>query len=167
MGDARLSAIVVTFNSRDDVAVCLESLRGSTRPPDEILVVDNASRDGTADRVRRDFPDVAVLDYWDNPGFGEANNRAFRVASGERYFLLNPDATVAPDCLERLEGAMHGDPCLGVAVPKVRLAREPAVLNSAGLNMNLVGYGWDRGYLEWDRGQYDGAKRSWGGAGAP
>lgn len=150
-----LTAIVVTFNSRKDVAACLESLQRSTRPPDEVLVLDNASADGTPDLVRRDFPGVTVLDYWDNPGFGEAHNRAFRVAEGERYFLLNPDAVVAPDCTERLEQAMQEEPRLGVAVPKIRLSREPDVLNSVGVNMNGVGYGWDRGYLEWDRGQHD------------
>ncbi len=151
----RLTAIVVTFNNRGEIGACLESLQRSARVPDEILVLDNASSDGTPDRVRRDFPEIGVLDYWDNPGFGEAHNRAFRVATGERYLLLNPDASIAPDAIERLERVMDEDARLGVAVPKVRLSREPAVLNSAGLEMNRIGYGWDRGYLEWDRGQYD------------
>jgi GT2 family glycosyltransferase len=155
MNRSPLSAVVVTFNNRQDISACLDSLRRSTRPPDEILVVDNASADGTADLVRRDFPDVTVLDYWDNPGFGEAHNRAFRVLEGERYLLLNPDAEIAPDGIERLERAMDAEPGLGVAVPKVRLRREPGVLNSAGLCMNGIGYAWDRGYLEWDAGQYD------------
>jgi GT2 family glycosyltransferase len=155
MSRSRLSAVVVTFNNRKDISACLDSLRRSTRPPDEILVVDNASADGTPDLVRRDFPDVAVLDYWDNPGFGEAHNRAFRVLDGERYLLLNPDAEIAPDGIDRLERAMDAEPGLGVAVPKVRLRREPGVLNSAGLCMNGIGYAWDRGYLEWDAGQYD------------
>ncbi|MFN8094411.1 MAG: glycosyltransferase family 2 protein [Vicinamibacteria bacterium] len=155
MPNARLSAVVVTHDSRADVGACLESLLRSSRPPDEILVVDNDSRDGTADLVRRDFPGAVVVDYWDNPGFGEAHNRAFRVARGERFFLLNPDATAAPDCIERLERAMDEAPGTGVAVPKVLLSREPSVLNSAGLHVNGVGYGWDRGYLERDAGQYD------------
>jgi GT2 family glycosyltransferase len=155
MSHSPLSAVVVTFNTRNDISACLQSLLRSTRPPDEILVVDNASVDGTADLVRRDFPDVTVLDYWDNPGFGEAHNRAFRVADGERYLLLNPDAEIAPDAIERLERAMEAAPGMGVAVPKVRLRREPGVLNSAGLRMNGIGYAWDRGYLEWDAGQYD------------
>jgi GT2 family glycosyltransferase len=152
-----LSAVVVTFNNRSDISACLESLRRSTRPPDEILVVDNASVDGTPDVVRRDFPDVTVLDFWDNPGFGEAHNRAFRVANGEQYLLLNPDAEIAPDAIERLQHAMETAPGLGlgVAVPKVRLRREPRILNSVGLRMNGIGYAWDRGYLEWDAGQYD------------
>ena len=155
MPSARLCAVVVTHDSAREIDACLNSLRRSSRPPDEIVVVDNASRDGTPDRVRRAYPDVLVLDYWDNPGFGEAHNRAFRVVSAQRAFLLNPDATVERDCIERLERTLDGEPGLGVAVPKVLLAREPAVLNSAGLHVNGIGYGWDRGYLEWDAGQHD------------
>ena len=149
------SAIVVTYNSRRHISACLTSLARSTIRPDEIIVVDNNSTDGTADFVRSTFPDVTLLDYWDNRGFAEGNNRALRIASGRFCFLLNPDAAVAPDCLQQLLAAMEKDPRIGVAVPKVLLAREPSVINSAGLNVNRIGYGWDRGFLEWDCGQYD------------
>ena len=150
-----ISAIVVTYNSRRHIAACLQSLARSTIPPDEIIVVDNNSTDGTADFVRRTFSEVTLLDYCDNRGFAEGNNRAFRVANGRFCFLLNPDATVAPDCLRHLLEAIEKGGRIGVAVPKVLLAREPSIINSAGLHVNRVGYGWDRGFLEWDRGQYD------------
>ena len=151
----RLSAIVVTYNSRRHISACLASLARSTIRPDEILVIDNNSADGTADFVRRTFPEATLLDFWDNRGFAEGNNRAFRIATGRFCFLLNPDATVAPDCLERLLEVVEKEPHIGVAVPKVLLAREPCIINSAGLNVNGIGYGWDRGFLEWDRGHYD------------
>ncbi len=155
MNPSRVSAIVVTHDNRGDIGACLRSLEQSTVRPDEIIVVDHASRDGTPAHVRREFPAAILLDYWDNPGFGEGNNRAFRIASGEFYFLLNPDATVAVDGIEQLLGAMREDSALGAAAPKIRLAAEPAVLNSAGLAVNQIGYAWDRGFLEWDAGQYD------------
>lgn len=155
MRPALISAIVVTYNSRRHISACLASLVRSTIPPDEIIVIDNNSTDGTADFVRRTFPEVTLLDYCDNPGFAEANNRAFRIANSRFCFLLNPDATVAPDCLQQLLGAMERDPRISVAVPKVLLARESSVINGAGLNVNRIGYGWDRGFLEWDSGQYD------------
>src|SRR5207249_5549407 len=151
----RLSAIVVTYNSRRHISACLASLARSTIRPDEIIVIDNNSADGTADFVRRTFPEATLLDFWDNRGFAEGNNRAFRIATGRFWFLLNPDATVAPDCLERLLEVVEKEPRIGVAVPKVLLAREPCIINSAGLNVNGIGYGWDRGFLEWDRGHYD------------
>ncbi|MGH7322688.1 MAG: glycosyltransferase [Candidatus Rokuibacteriota bacterium] len=160
-----MSAIVVTHDSRGDIDACLRSLEQSTVPPDEIIVVDHASRDGTSAHVRREFPAAILLDYWDNPGFGEGNNRAFRVASGEYCFLLNPDATVAVDGIEQLLGTMKEDSALGAAAPKIRLAAEPAVLNSAGLAVNRIGYAWDRGFLEWDAGQYDRPEAVLGGSG--
>lgn len=150
-----VSAIVVTYNSLRHISGCLTSLAESTIRPDEIIVVDNNSTDGTADFVRRTFPDVILLDYSDNKGFAEGNNRAFRIASGRFCFLLNPDATVIPDCLQRLLEAMDKDRRIGVAVPKVSLTREPSVIDSAGLKVNRIGYGWDRGFLEWDSGQHD------------
>jgi GT2 family glycosyltransferase len=151
----RISAIIVTRNNRKDIQRCLASLQQSRHPVHEVIVIDNDSRDGTPDCVRRGFPDASVLDFWDNPGFGEGNNRGARVASGDYLLLLNPDATVAPDCIDRLVDEFEHDPQLGMAVPKVVLASEPSIINSAGLFVNSVGYGWDRGYLEWDTGQYD------------
>jgi hypothetical protein len=130
-------------------------LKASSCRPHEIILVDNNSQDGTADLVRREFPDVTVLDFWDNPGFAEANNRGFRLAAGDYCFLLNPDAVVSVDTVSRLVEELDAHPGAGVAVPKVLLAREPSVLNSAGLSVNRLGYACDRGYLEWDRGQYD------------
>src|SRR6266581_1338630 len=130
---ARVSAIVVSYNSRRDIGACLASLKASSCRPHEIILVDNNSQDGTADLVRREFPDVTVLDFWDNAGFAEANNRGFRLAAGEYCFLLNPDAVVSVDTVSRLVEELDAHPGAGVAVPKVRLAREPSVLNSAGL----------------------------------
>jgi GT2 family glycosyltransferase len=150
----RISAVIVTRNNRKEIAACLESLAASVQPIDEIIVVDNSSTDGTADFVRREFPSARVLDFWDNPGFGEGNNRGARVASGDYLLLLNPDAMIAPDGAGHLLGAF-ADTSIGIAAPKVVLAAEPSIINSAGLCVNTVGYGWDRGYLEWDHGQYD------------
>jgi GT2 family glycosyltransferase len=155
MNGGRISAIVVTHNNERDISQCLASLEASTDRIDEIIVIDQDSCDGTADRVRREFKHATVLDFLDNPGFGEANNRGERVASGEYLLLLNPDATVERDCAGSLLEALITRPDVAIAVPKILLAREPSVINSAGLSVNQIGYGWDRGYLEWDRGQYD------------
>ena len=152
---ARVSAIVVSYNNSRDIVACLASLKASSLGPDRIIVVDNHSQDGTPDMVRSRFPDVIVLDYWDNRGFAEGNNRAFRVGTGDYYFLLNPDASVAVEALPCLIRALEGRPDAAIAIPKVLLAQEPNIVNSSGLSMNELGWAWDRGYLEWDRGQYD------------
>ena len=161
----RLSAIVVTRDSGREIVACLRSLAASTVPLDEIVVVDQASRDGTPDLVRRLCPEALVLEYWDNPGFGEGNNRALRTAVGDYCLLLNPDAAVTPDCVGRLVETLEEQQDAAVAVPKTVLASEPTILNSAGLQMNQVGYAWDRGFLEWDRRQHDRAEPVLAGSG--
>ncbi|MBA3884324.1 MAG: glycosyltransferase family 2 protein [Acidobacteria bacterium] len=155
MPPPRISAVIITRNNRLDIGDALRSLRESQPRPDEVIVIDQSSSDGTADLVRRDFPEALVLDFWDNPGFGEGNNRGFRVATGEYLFLLNPDAVAERCCLAGLLGALQADRGRGIAVPKTVMAGEPSVINSAGLLMNRIGHGWDRGFLEWDHGQFD------------
>jgi GT2 family glycosyltransferase len=84
----RVTVIVVTYNSADTIERCLASL-----PEDaEVIVVDNASRDGTADFVERRFPSATVIRNERNLGFGVANNVGLSLAHGEFALLLNPDA---------------------------------------------------------------------------
>jgi GT2 family glycosyltransferase len=155
MSTRRVSAIIVTRNSWPDVAACLASLGRSIQPIRETIVVDHDSSDGTPDFVRREFREAIVLDFLDNAGFGEGNNRGARASSGDYLLLLNPDATLSPDALGHMLDAIEADAAIGIVVPKVVLASEPSIINSAGLSINAIGYGWDRGYLERDAGQYD------------
>jgi GT2 family glycosyltransferase len=88
-----LSVIVVSYNSAAFLPACLESLRrGARRAVHEVLVVDNASRDGTPELLRRDHPGVRLLANPDNRGFARAANQGFREARGRHLLLLNPDA---------------------------------------------------------------------------
>jgi GT2 family glycosyltransferase len=155
MSVGRVSAIVVTRNNRREIGRTLASFSASCYPLHEVIVLDHASSDGTADYVRREHPDVVLLDFLDNPGFGEGNNRGARVATGDYLLLVNPDATIDAEALGTLVHALDSNPHAGIAVPKVLIASEPQIINSAGLVVNQIGYGWDRGYLEWDHGQHD------------
>lgn len=103
----RTLVIVVTFNGRKWMDGCLGSLRRSARKAD-VLVVDNASTDGTAEYVREHFPECRLLACQDNLGFGQANNIGLELAVREGYdyvYLLNQDAWVLPDTIGRLEDA--------------------------------------------------------------
>lgn len=89
----RLSILIVTFNSRGEIAACLQSLRPALAGlAAEICVIDNASSDGTADLVAREFPDVQLVRSPVNGGFAAAINRGLAVTSGEYVLWLNPDA---------------------------------------------------------------------------
>lgn len=100
----RILAIIVTYNSAEWVDRCLGSLYESTVRPD-VMVIDNASSDNTVELVRGDFPEVRLLANSENLGFGAANNIGLRYAAMQEYdyvYLLNADAWVEPDCLEKL-----------------------------------------------------------------
>ncbi|MCA1811976.1 MAG: glycosyltransferase, partial [Halobacteriales archaeon] len=86
-----LSLVIVTHDSREDIGACLAAVQRQEFPPGfEAIVVDNGSRDGTADLVRATCPRVQVVEQ-PNLGFGAGNNRGAREARGEVLAFLNPD----------------------------------------------------------------------------
>jgi len=116
----RLSIIIVTFNSRAHVDACIASL--TQHPPSidhEIVVVDNASPDGTATEVRKRWPVVRVIDAGGNIGFAAANNIGIRQTSGELVVLLNPDTVVPAGALDRLVVLLDRRPDVAVVGPRL------------------------------------------------
>jgi len=99
----QLSIIIVSFNTREITAACLNSIRDAgIRLGYEVLVVDNASSDGSPEMIERDFPEVSLIRNPENLMFAKANNRAMRVARGEQILLLNSDTLVHPGAVEAL-----------------------------------------------------------------
>ncbi len=113
----RLCVIIVTYNSAQWVDRCLGSLRGSTVKAD-VTVIDNASSDNTVQLIREGYPEARIIESKTNLGFGAANNIGLREALQADYdfvYLLNADAWVEPDCLERLLDSFK--PGFGVLSP--------------------------------------------------
>lgn len=101
--DPAISIIVVSYNTRELTRACLESIFSSTREVSfEVIVVDNASGDGSADMVREEFPSVRLIASTVNHGFARANNLASREARGRHLLLLNPDTVVLDGAVDRL-----------------------------------------------------------------
>lgn len=106
---SRLSAVIVSYNTRDDLRACLESLRAVTLPL-EMIVVDNASTDGSAEMVRAEFPGVKLLAQTRNTWFCGGNNTGIRAAAGDYILLLNPDTVVQPGALESMVDFLDAHP---------------------------------------------------------
>lgn len=93
-----VSVIVVSFNTRELLRACL----GSVETHHEVIVVDNASIDGSAEMVAQDFPNVTLVRNHENVGFGVANNQGIALAMGDLVLLLNSDAEAQPGSIDLL-----------------------------------------------------------------
>ena len=105
----RISVIIVNYNGKDDLRRCLAALRESTLPA-EVIVVDNASRDGSAEMVRSESPEVKLLEPGANLYFCAGNNYGVKAATGDYALLLNPDTVPPPDALATLVHVMDNHP---------------------------------------------------------
>jgi N-acetylglucosaminyl-diphospho-decaprenol L-rhamnosyltransferase len=110
---ADVSVVVVTWNALPWLEQCLESVRGR-----EVVVVDHGSTDGTVAFVHERFPDVRVIEQ-ENKGMGGGNNAGMRAADGRYFFLLNSDAWVVDEGLERLVRFADAHPEAAVVGPKL------------------------------------------------
>jgi len=111
-----ITTVVVSYNTRELLQNCLEELIKAARDicPMKIIVVDNASRDGSADMVTQAFPMAQLIRSGDNLGFAAANNVAFRYVQSPFTLLLNPDAIVMPNALEQSINRMVQQPRAGL-----------------------------------------------------
>lgn len=115
-----VSVVIVSYNSRAVLAPCLESLRRqSLFETTEVVVVDNASSDGTPAMVRERYPWVKLIAGRKNVGFSRGVNIGIREAQGEYFLILNPDTVVGRDGIEKLVGFMKRTPDAGIVGPKL------------------------------------------------
>ena len=110
-----LSVIVVSFNTRDMTLHCLRDLFADLSEIDaEVLVADNASKDGSAEAIEAAFPAVRLLRNQENVGFGAANNQAIAIARGKYLLMLNTDAFVRLGCCAALVKILEENATVGV-----------------------------------------------------
>jgi len=112
-----VAAVVVSYNSAGYLADCLRSLRSEGVA--DVVVVDNASADGSADVVRRADPEARVLETGANPGFGTAANLGVNATSTPYVLIMNPDTVVEPGTVKALAEALDRDPGLAIVGPRM------------------------------------------------
>ncbi|MBC7253178.1 MAG: glycosyltransferase family 2 protein [Actinobacteria bacterium] len=150
--DILVSYVIPSYRGEDLLPRCLDSVlsqRGGVRR--EVIVVDDASDDGTVPLLRRDYPQVKVLVNRRNRGPAEAKNVGARQARGDFLAFLDNDVEVHPDWEEAmLDRFRREDSTLGACASRLLFVDPPGRINSAGGMVNLLGHAWDRGYLEDD-----------------
>ena len=119
----RVSTVICNYNTRDELARALESLLSTQGNLDhEIIVVDNASRDGSAAMVRARFPGVTLIEAGGNRWFSGGNNLGLRAARGEYALILNPDTVLLPGTLATLVRYLDEHPAVGAVTPRMTFA---------------------------------------------
>jgi GT2 family glycosyltransferase len=162
----RASVIVPTYDGWTVLKNCLESLRDQRFESFEVIVVDDGSRDGTAERVRMRFPEVRVLELKVNRGFCAAVNEGIRAARGEIVALLNNDAVADANWLSALVWALDAHPDVGFCSSRMVRADDPSILDGAGDEYSRHGLAYRVGRGLRDRGQFGTREVVWASGGA-
>ncbi|BAI62781.1 putative glycosyltransferase [Methanocella paludicola SANAE] len=135
-----VTIIILNWNGTDDTAECLDSLISLDYPNYKILLVDNASTDGSVELFRQKYPDIELLVNQENLGFAGGNNAGIKRAleEGADYLLLlNNDTTVEPGFLGRMVGTAESDAGIGIVGPKICMYSDPEKIWSAGGRINM------------------------------
>jgi len=166
----RLTTVICNYNTCDVLARVLDSLLATTGDlAHEIIVVDNASRDGSAVMVRERFPAVRVIESGVNLWFSGGNNLGLRAARGEYVLILNPDTVMQPGTLQTLVSYLDAHPEVGAVTARMTFADGTLQRNGSRLadyadfllSYTFVGLlfpGWRERrrcrmwYADWDRG---------------
>jgi GT2 family glycosyltransferase len=133
------SIVIVNTNELHHLRKCLPSLARQQYPNSEILVVDNASTDGSIEYVTSEFPRIRWVQNAANLGYAAANNAGFRHARGDYVVVLNPDTMVEPDWLCELVAEMEVHPEVGLATPKILIMDNPDRINACGNEISFTG----------------------------
>jgi GT2 family glycosyltransferase len=141
----KATIIIVNTNELHHLKRCLPTVLNQKHDDYEIMIIDNASTDGSVEYVEQHFPQVRLINNTANLGYAGANNVGFANASGEVFVVLNPDTKVEPEWLEALIGALRNDPGAGLATSKVLQMDEPDVISGCGLELHSTGLAMARG----------------------
>lgn len=129
----RISVLIVSWNARDYLRDCLNSIHQTgASVVQEVIVVDNASTDGSPEMVAEQFPGVILIKSSENLGFARANNLGIKRASGAYLALVNSDVIVHPNCLQQLAAVFDHQQDVGLAGPKI-LGRDGNLQLTCGL----------------------------------
>jgi GT2 family glycosyltransferase len=152
-----ISVVVVNWNGKKYLETCLGSLfnQSLNKEEYEVILVDNASTDGSVKFVKENFPLVRVIELNENVGFSKGNNIGVSNSIGELIAFLNNDTEVNKDWLYELKKAADEHPEASFFASKILFFDKRDIIDSAGDFFSLKGYGYKRGHGEKDIGQYN------------
>jgi GT2 family glycosyltransferase len=150
-----ISVVIPNWNGRRWLATCLAALAAQPRRADEVIVVDNGSRDGSPEYLSDEHPGVRVISLSDNTGFAHAANLGLHAAAGESVALVNTDVELAPDWLARTAAALAAHPRAAAVACKMLSLQDPRIVDDAGDVLRRDGVCEQRGRFGPDDGRWD------------
>jgi GT2 family glycosyltransferase len=143
-GNIKISIIIVTYNSINDIDNCLKSISKQTLQPFEIIVVDNKSEDDSVNHIKNKYSFIRLIISKTNEGYGRANNLGVKNANGEFIVILNPDTIVTETWLEELVKPLLS--CKKIITTSKILTYDGSRINTCGNIIHFTGLGFTRGY---------------------
>ena len=166
MSSCPVSVVIVNWNHLSFLKPCLDSISTQVYEPINIVVIDNASEDGSPGWIRKNYPGIFLICFRENRGFSVALNEGIRTTDAPFILSLNPDVVLQPECLAQMVRAMLAESKVGIISPKLLRSENKQLLDSTGLFINRSRCPYDRGQGEVDRGQYDQDRQVFGACGA-
>jgi GT2 family glycosyltransferase len=150
-----ISVVIPNWNGRAWLPACLAAVAAQDPAPDEVIVVDNGSRDGSPEYLSDEHPGVRVISLSDNTGFAHAANLGLHAAAGESVALVNTDVELAPDWLARTAAALAAHPRAAAVACKMLSLQDPRIVDDAGDVLRRDGVCEQRGRFGPDDGRWD------------
>ncbi len=150
-----LSVVIPNWNGARFLPTCLDSMKNQTHPYIEIIVVDNASEDGSRNVIKSQYPDVKLIELSENRGFTGACNAGIEAARGDYIALLNNDTEADAGWAAAVVDAFQRHPEVGIVASKMLLFDRRDHLHTAGDYFTLDGRAGNRGVWQRDEGQFD------------
>lgn len=148
-----VSVIIVNYNGEKYLEKCLTSLALQNSDNFEVIVVDNASPDGSGEKIRKKFPNFSFIQMQSNRGYGAAINTGIKSADGDYILSLNNDTILDRNFVSHIRSAMDSDTSVGMCASK--MVFPDGRINSTGISIGWSGAAWDRGIFQEDTCQYD------------
>jgi GT2 family glycosyltransferase len=155
MSDILFSIVIPHWNGKHFLQPCLDSIRAQTHPQIEVIIVDNASSDGSQAYIKEHYPEVILIELDENKGFTGACNAGMEAATGDVISLLNNDTEVEPNWVEEIISAFDRHPEVGIIASKMILFNQRTHIHTTGDFFTSDGRAGNRGVWEEDSGQYD------------